>query len=179
MYILTTMLDNLEFKKVMNIPFAIVIASFIIIIITTNMTDTNGLSALLGGYSGLMLGILFVIILNLVFQKSIYLDMFPLLIILGIVGLLIFYLSKYFDNISKGEVSEYYSSFSILSTIFLITQVIIIFTAMFNKNQDQSQTQDNRLFSDTTFSLLGLFGTVNMLIVVTMGIILNFYSTQG
>ncbi len=177
MYILTTMLDNLEFKKVMNIPFAIVIASFIIIIITTNMTDTNGLSALLGGYSGLMLGILFVIILNLVFQKSIYLDMFPLLIILGIVGLLIFYLSKYFDNISKGEVSEYYSSFSILSTIFLITQVIIIFTAMFNKTQEQSQ--DNRLFSDTTFSLLGLFGTINMLIVVTMGIILKFYSTQG
>jgi hypothetical protein len=50
---------------------------------------------------------------------------------------------------------------------------------MFNKTQEQSQSQDNRLFSDTTFSLLGLFGTINMLIVVTMGIILKFYSTQG
>ena len=169
------MFDNLEFKKVMNIPFAIILASFIIIIITTNMTDTNGLSALLGGYSGLMLGVLFIIILNLVFAKSMYLDMFPLFIILSIVGLLIFYLSKYFDVISRGEVSSYYSSFSILSTIFLITQVIIIFTALFNKPQDET----GRLFSDTTFSLLGLFGVVNFLIVITMGIVLKFYSTQG
>ena len=103
----------------------------IIIIITTNATDSNGLSALLGGYSGLMLGILFVMILNLVFTKITYLEMFPVLMVLIISGLLIFYLSKYFDKISKGEVSSYYSSFSLLSTIFLFTQLIIIFNSIF------------------------------------------------
>lgn len=167
--------DNLEFKQVMNIPFAVIIASFIIIIITTNMIDVNGLSALIGGYFGLIIGMLFVLLLNMVFTKISWFDMFPFLLIIGILGLLIFYLINYFDRISKGEVSSYYGSFSILSTIFLITQSVMIFTAIFNKVQEQ----DIKLFSDTTFSLLVLFGIINLLIVLTMGIILRFYSTQG
>lgn len=164
-----------EFEKVMNIPFAVVITSFIIIMITTNMTDINGLSALLGGYMGLLLGMLFVIIINLVFTKTTYLDMFPIGMIVIIVGLLIFYLRKYFDRISKGEVSDYYSSFSLLSTIFLFTQVILILTSMY----DKTRGQNTKLFSDTTFSLLGLFSVINLLIVLTIGIVLHFYSTQG
>ena len=164
-----------EFEKVMYIPFAVIVASCIIIIITTNATDSNGLSALLGGYSGLMLGILFVMILNLVFTKTTYLEMFPVLMVLIISGLLIFYLSKYFDKISKGEVSSYYSSFSLLSTIFLFTQLIIIFNSIFNV----SKSQNEKLFSNKTFALLRLFGVINLLIVVTIGIILQFYSTQG
>lgn len=169
------MFDNFEFKKVMNVPFAVIIASFIIIIVTTNMTDSNGLSALLGGYSGLLLGMLFVIILNLVFINTSYLDMFPLFMIISISGLLIYYLYTYFDRISKGEVSSYYSGFSVLSTIFLITQVIIIFQSIYNKTQNDGL----KLFSDTTFALLGLFSVINILIVLTIGIILHFYSTQG
>jgi len=164
-----------EFEKVMYIPFAVIVASCIIIIITTNATDYNGLSALLGGYSGLMLGILFVMILNLVFTKITYLEMFPVLMVLIISGLLIFYLSKYFDKISKGEVSSYYSSFSLLSAIFLFTQLIIIFNSIFN----MSKYQNEKLFSNKTFALLRLFGVINLLIVITIGIILQFYSTQG
>jgi hypothetical protein len=164
-----------EFEKVMNVPFAVIIASFIIIMITTNMTDNNGLSALLGGYIGLLIGMLFVMIINLVFTKTTYLDMFPIGMIVIIVGLLIFYLRKYFDRISKGEVSGYYSSFSLLSTIFLFTQVILILISMYGKTQEQT----TKLFSDTTFSLLGLFSVINLLIVLTIGIILHFYSTQG
>jgi len=164
-----------EFEKVMYVPFAVIVASCIIIIITTNVTDTNGLSALLGGYSGLMLGILFVMILNLIFTKTTYLEMFPILMVLIIIGLLIFYLSKYFDKISKGEVSTYYSSFSFLSTIFLFTQLIIIFSAIFNVSKQQNE----KLFSNKTFALLRLFGVINLLVVITIGVILKFYSTQG
>lgn len=169
------MFELQEFEKVMNVPFAVVITSFIIIMITTNMTDINGLSALLGGYIGLLLGMLFVIIINLVFTKTTYLDMFPIGMIIIIVGLLIFYLRKYFDRISKGEVSGYYSSFSLLSTIFLFTQVILILTSMY----DKTHSQNTKLFSDTTFSLLGLFSVINLLIVLTIGVVLHFYSTQG
>jgi F0F1-type ATP synthase assembly protein I len=59
------MFDKEEYKKVINIPLAVIIASFIIIIITTGMTNKNGVSSLIGGYTGLLLGILFVIILNI------------------------------------------------------------------------------------------------------------------
>jgi hypothetical protein len=150
-----------EFKKVIYIPFGVIIASIIIIFITTNVTNTNGLSALLGGYSGLMLGILFVTILSWVYTKRIYLELFPVLIISGF---LIFYLSKYFDKISKGEVSSYYSSFSVLSAIFLFTQVSIIFSSIF----DALKNSNEKLFSKYTSTLLGLFGVINFLIVLTI-----------
>lgn len=164
-----------EFQKIINIPLAIIIASLIIILITTFMPDTNGLSALLGGYSGLFLGIFFVILINLLFTETRYFDMFPLAMILVIVVALIGLLSAYFDRISKGEVSEYYMTFSILSAIFLFTQVGIIFKSMYNKIIDKN----TKMFSDTTFSLLGLFSVINFIILVTIGIILRFYSTQG
>lgn len=164
-----------EFKKVINVLFSIIVASCIIIIITANMTDTNGLSALMGGYSGLLLGMLFVIILNLLFKQSTYFDMIPVIMIIIIVGLLLNYLRIYFDKISLGQVSSYYSNFSLLSTIFLFTQLIIIFGAMYSK----SENDGSKLFTDTTYSLLGLFSVINIIIVLTIGIVLHFYSTQG
>ena len=169
------MFDISEFNKIMNVPITIVIASFIIIIITTSMTDSNALKALIGGYSGYMLGMLFILILNLIFKKTTYLDMFPVIFTLVITSLLIFYLSTYFDKISSGEISSYYYNFSILSTVFLFTQTIIIFNSL-KSNENMTSS---RLFNDTTFSLLGLFGVINFLLVITLGIILHFYSTQG
>jgi hypothetical protein len=119
-----------------------------------------------------MLGILFVTILSWIYTKRIYLEMLPVLIISGF---LIFYLSKYFDKISKGEVSSYYSSFSVLSTIFLFTQLTIIFSSIF----DALKNSNEKLFSKYTSTLLGLFGVINFLIVLTIGIVLQFYSTDG
>ena len=164
-----------EYKKVINVPCAIVIASFIIIIITTNVTNSNGVSALLGGYYGLMLGMFFIMVLSIIFIKSSLVDMFPVFMIVGIISILIVYLTKYFDRISNGEVSDYYSSFSVLSIIFLATQIIYVISAVYNK----SQYQNLKMFSDTTFSLLGLFSVINILIVITIGVVLHFYSTQG
>lgn len=164
-----------EFKKVINVILAIIIASCIIIVVTTNMTDSNGLTALMGGYSGLLLGMLFIIILNLLFNQSTYIDMIPIIMIIITVSLLLNYLIIYFDRISSGKVSGYYSNFSLLSTIFLFTQIIIIFGAIYNKNN----SQDNQLFTYTTFSLLNLLSLINIIIVLTIGIVLHFYSTQG
>lgn len=160
------------FKKSINVLVAIIIASCIIILITSNMTDKNGLSALIGGYSGLLLGMLFIILLNFVFKRYSYFDMFPLLMIIIIIGLLVSYLGIYFDKIASGEVSSYYLSFSLLSTLFLFTQIIMIFSAIY-------KSQNKNLFSYTTFSLLGLLSIINVIIVLTIGIVLHFYSTQG
>jgi hypothetical protein len=168
--------DNFEFKTVMNVPFSVIIASFIIITVTTNMTDPNGLKALIGGYFGLMIGLLFVLILNLSFTNTTFVDMVPIIFLLAIIGLIIYYLFTYFDRISNGEVSSYYGSFSILSSVFLVTQSLIIFNGIFNKLQNPDAVS---FFSDKTFALLGLFAVVNTLIVLTMGIVLHFYSTQG
>ena len=167
------MFDKEEYNKVINIPLAVIIASFIIIIITTGITNTNGLSALIGGYIGLLLGMFFIIILNIPINNV--LDLFPFCSIIVIVSLIIYYLYTYFDNISSGQISSYYGSFSVVSTIFLATQIIILFSAFLNASGDLS----TKILSDRTFALLSLFAVINLLVVITLGIVLHFYSTQG
>lgn len=164
-----------ELIKVMNIPFSVIIASFIIIFITTNMSEPNGLSALLGGYAGLLLGMVFVIILLATFTKTGYLSMFPIIMVIFISCILMFYLITYFERISNGEVPSYYSYLSYFSTIFLLLQITIIFNSIY-KN---IKSQNIQLFSDVTLAWLSLFGLFNGLFVITLGIVLHFYSTQG
>lgn len=170
------MLEDLEIKQVMNVLLSIIIASCIIILVTRNMIDKNGLSALIGGYYGLFLGMLFIIIVNLVFSRTTYLDMFPIFMIIVIVALLIYYLTIYFDRIAIGEVSSYYSTFSLVSVLFLFTQIIIVLNSIYNKKKGE---ENAKLFDNTTFTLLGLFCVINIIAVINLGIILRFYSTQG
>ena len=167
------MFDKEEYSKVINIPLAVIISSFIIIIITTGITNTNGLSSLIGGYIGLLLGIIFIIILNMPIGNL--LDLVPFASIIVIVSLIIYYLFTYFDNISSGQISSYYGSFSVVSTIFLATQIIILFSAFFNSSGDLS----TKILSDKTFALLSLIAVINLLVVITLGVVLHFYSTQG
>jgi len=170
------MFANLELKQIMNILLAIVFASCVIIIITTNMTDKNGLSALIGGYIGLFVGMLFVVLVCLFFTRISFLDMFPFMMILTITCFIIYYLYKFFDNISSGHISGYYSTFSLISVIFLFTQIIIVFNNMYSKTPEDTNSS---LFTRTTFSLLTLLSVINLLSTLTVGVILYFYSTQG
>lgn len=165
------MFNKEEYNNVVNIPYAVILASCILILITTGVTDENALKGLIGGYMGLALGVLFLIILNM--PPVSWLDIFPFIVILGIIGLMVYYLYMYFDRIARGEVSGYYNSFSVLSTIFLGAQFIMLFSSL--KNNDMN----GKLLTDKMFSLLALFGVINYLIVITIGIILHFYSTQG
>ena len=163
-----------DVKKLINVPFAVIITSIIIIAITINMTDRNGLSALSGGYSGLFCGLLFIVILHLIFLKTKYLDMLPIIMVMIIVGLLLYLLSTYFDRILSGNVSSYYVGFSRASLIFLCVQLFIIFKVIYNNNE-----QKLKLFSNSEFAWLWLFNLINMVFVLIIGIVLYFYSTQG
>ena len=167
------MFNKEEYKKVMNVPFSVSIACILIILITTFTTNSeNALKGLVGGYLGLGLGVLFIILINLNTPTYHLTDLFPCLMLLGIIGLMSFYLFTYFDKIEKGEVSDYYMSFSALTAIFLAIQLSIIFSSLFKDTNE-------KLLSNRTFSLLGLLAVINYIMVITLGIVLKFYSTQG
>lgn len=157
-----------------NVPLVVIIASFTIIVITTGIKDSNALKALIGGYSGLLLGILFISILN--YPPTRWIDIFPIFGLITIISFLIYYLTMYFNQISTGEISGYYYSFSQLSTIFLAAQLLLIMSSMFSKNE--GFTSKIRL-SDKTLATINLLGVINFLLVCIIGIILHFYSTQG
>jgi hypothetical protein len=170
------MVEDESFRKVMNVPFSVIIASFITIVVTSNVIDKNALSGLIGGYYGLLLGLIFIIMLILFYTPlTPYLHLIPIFLTLCIISLLIYYLSVYFDKIASGEVSSYFNSFMTLSTIFLATQLYMITKSVYNKTRDINA----KLFSNTNYSLLVLFNLINSLIIITIGIVLRYYSTQG
>jgi hypothetical protein len=111
--------------------------------------------------------------MNVPISNWIYLA--PFILVLIIIAILISFLFSYFNRIANGEVSDYYSAYSNLSTIFLVIQLIMIFSALYKVSDDFTKT----LFPGKTFPLLILFGVIDMLVVVTLGVILKFYSTQG
>ena len=164
-----------DVKKLINVPFAVIITSIIIIAITINKTDSNGLSALLGGYSGLLFGLIFVVTINLIFLKARYFDMIPIIMVMIVVSLLSYFLSIYFDRIISGNVSSYYLSFSYASLLFLIVQLWMIFKVIYKNNEQMN----SKLFSSSEFAWLQLFNIINMVFVIIIGIALYFYSTQG
>jgi hypothetical protein len=162
-----------------NISYALLVAGFIIVIVTTGITNENSLAALISGYSVLLVSILFILSLNWINMENIPLfslikNIFPFLTIMTLIILLITFLSIYFDRISSNQVSNYYYTFSNMSTVFLIIQIIILFRELSTKNFEITKT-----ISPKIFSILMLLTTINAIIVGTLGIILKFYITQG
>ena len=162
-----------DYNKIINVPITVIMASFVVIMLTTGVTDTNGLSALIGGYFGLLVGVLFIMLLNM--PPPSWIDLFPFLTLMIIISIIIYYLFTYFDQIAEGNVSDYYKTFSTIATIFLAIQLGLIYSSMMKNMKDAT----GKLLSNTTFVTLNLIAVLNFLVVVTIGIILRFYSTQG
>jgi hypothetical protein len=167
------MFNKEEYKKVMNVPFSVSIACILIILITTFTSESeNALKGLIGGYLGLGLGILFIILINLNTPTYHLTDLFPCVMLLGIIALMSFYLITYFDVIAKGEVSGYYMTFSVLTPLFLTLQLSIIFWSLFKDTNE-------KFLTDKIFALLGFLSVITYIMVIILGIILKFYFTQG
>ena len=158
------------YSNLIKIPYSVITASIVIIFVTTGVNNSNGVSALIGGYSGLLLGILFFIILNLPFKK--YLNLVPFLSIIVVCATMISYLSIYYDKLANDQVADYYNMFSQLCTLFLVIQLGIIFTYC-------HKSINEKCMSNTTIAVLNVLGLIQFLFVITIGIVLKFYSTQG
>jgi hypothetical protein len=165
-----------EYKRILYVPLSVVIASFIVVLLTSSANTDNGVTALTSGYMGMFIGIVILIVLTSINMNiGNWLNLAPFIIILLIIFLLLFYLIKYHDRIANGEVSDYYASFSTMSTIFLATQLMMLFSSLFNVTEDPNK----KLIPYKMLALLILFGVINFIIVITMGVILGFYTTQG
>lgn len=173
------------YASLLNISYALTIAAIIIIIITTGIPGESSLIALISGYSALLIGIFFLLFLTyntiLPFgaQKlktiggimSVVKPFFPSILIIFVLSLLLAFLSIYFHRIATGKVPEYYYSFSTMSTILLLVQLGVWFHAIY-------QNAGKMTINNRTFSILTLIGTVNALTVITLGIVLKYYSTD-
>jgi hypothetical protein len=161
-----------------NVIYSVTIASFIIIFLITLSTtyNPNSLIALIVSYSIVVssLVLMFGILYNKELTTSLFdkiITLFPLVIIIGILMLMVYLLVSYFDKIASNNVSNYYYTFSILTNIFLVTQLFILYNNI--------GFETSKYISNKTFSILTLLGTINMILVITLNVILKYYSTDG
>lgn len=161
-----------EYYTLIKIPIVVLVASFIIIVFCISSTNANGLSALIGGYMGVLIGLVMILALNIPIRN--WTEVFPFGMLFLILILSIYYLFAYFHEIIQGHVSYYYYSFSALSILLLGAQLYAIVNELL-----KGRTSAGNLFNDRTFALINLYSVIQFIDVVILGVILSMYSTQG
>lgn len=160
-----------------NFLYALIIAAIFAVFCTIGVQSESALEALIGEYSVIGAAILVLLILKikvidpdrLITMSSLF-TLAPFIFILFIVIYYIVILSVYFTKIASNKISNYYYSFSRISTFLLIAQILLLVSSVVKANITE--------LSKKTFSILMFLGTINGIVVVTLGIILKFYTTD-
>jgi hypothetical protein len=160
------------------IPVTIIIASTIVIFLTINSTGENGIISLMFGYSGLLAGIVFFLVITFVSLESIkfsyIIDLLPFILILTVIIITIVFTNNSWQRISDGHVAPEYYTYSYISLFLIIVQLWFLVSAIRNIGQNPLQ-----IFSQPTYSLLCLLWTFNIIVVIIISILLKFYGTNG
>jgi hypothetical protein len=172
-------LDPELYRTLIGIPYSLGIAAIIVILFTTGSSSSHELYALQYSYIILACSIMFLFGLiwskidnnnNSAFTKI--MTLFPFIMIMIITFGIPVLLYLYFDRITKG-VSNYYTLFLNISTMLTAAQIWMFFKAI-----NDPYFKSNNALNPKTFSLLTLLGTINLIVCVTLGVILQFYATD-
>ena len=110
------------------------------------------------------------------FIKQLLSDSLPSMLTLLVLIWLIVLNVTYFKRINQGKISSDYNQFSKISTVFLLIQLILLFTYM----KDQiSLNPTVKAGSSSIFYILCAITFINCLFIGMMNIILRFFSTDG
>ncbi len=165
------------YKSLTTISYSLTVASILIILFTSGSSGRSELNAL--QYSYIILSCSMMFMFWLLWSKTEdasitgrLISLFPFIMIMITSVSIAVLLFIYFDNIIKG-VSSYYGLFLNTSTMITIVQIIMIYNAM-----NSSYFLTNNSINPKTFSLMMLIGTINLITVITLGVVLKYYATD-
>jgi len=150
--------------------YSLLVASVIIIFMTTGSTDTTALIAFRGSYFVILsaLILLFVLIRNSL-TKRVVIAFLPIWIAIIYILILLY---KYQDRITGNKVSDYYSTFMNLTNILLVIQIYILVSEISLKSFNEYK------LSPKMGAILRLFGVLTIISTITLGIVLKYYTTD-
>lgn len=169
-------MSNPMTSNLTNLLTAILVADVFCILCTIGVTTESGLEALIGEYSILGAVILLIMLLKtkgllnsgIIDKMSVLMTMAPFLFLLFLVVYYIVIVSIYFQNIISKKISDYYYMFSKLSTGLILGQVLLLVYTMVKTVEIPKKI----------FTILMLLGTINAIVLITLGIVLKFYTTD-
>lgn len=160
-----------------NIYYSLIITGIIIIIITLALSSVVGYllgySFIVAGYI-LMLGYLLFKLSGKTMLSTMLSNVGPLI---ATVGIILYYLSIvgiYKQRISQGIVAPSYYSFS---NIFLT--LVLIQTVVFYRATQTSQFKQSFTINRITSMMFYLLSLISILVVISIHVILAYFSTDG
>jgi hypothetical protein len=121
------------------------------------------------GYSVITISLLFLVVIqanqNNSGLLSILLSSGPFIVVIATTLYLLYLLGNYFNEIVEGRVSKSYTTFINLYLLMILVQLFV-----YLKNPKDTKTSKMLLY------LLGVF---NSIVVITLGVILAYFSTDG
>ena len=164
-----------------NIYNSLIVVGIIIIICTVGSNSASSLTGTITGYSFIITGTLLLMgylmsgyrqgISSIV---SILLTVGPFIVLIGILIYMIYLLSVYFNQITNGDVSSSYYNFMNIFIVLLMLQLYIFY----NGTQDK-RLKDTGFVSKVTGLILYLLELINIVVIITLGVILKYFTTDG
>lgn len=164
-------------NSVEYIYYSLILTGILIIIITTGLSSVIGYIV---GYSFICAGFL-LLFGYFSFKLSGNADLLTILLnsgpILAIVGIIAYYISLlgiYKNRITDGNISSGYYSFSNLFLIIILIQSYVFYKALQDKQFKLTNTM-NKISSMTLY----LLSVISILIVISIHVILAYFTTDG
>uniref|UniRef100_A0A6C0K4F5 V-ATPase proteolipid subunit C-like domain-containing protein n=1 Tax=viral metagenome TaxID=1070528 RepID=A0A6C0K4F5_9ZZZZ len=162
-----------------NIYNSLIVVGIIIIICTMGSSSASSLTGTITGYSFIITGTLLLMgyLMNNMKGLSIISQLItvgPFVVLIGILVYMIYLLSFYFNQITNGNVSNGYYSFMNIFVVLLMVQMFIFY----NGTRDKSFIETGAI-GKVTGLVLYFLEIINIIVVITLGIILKYFSTDG
>lgn len=161
--------------------YSLVAGSGLVVILTSGRTDKVAVSAFQFAYSILFWVVCYKTLIagiNADFTRSegflakgiSFVMMFlPFLRIIAVILWILTLVYLYYDRITGGNVSDYYTPFMNIASIMLLIQIYMIFSETSDKNASLSLK---------TYSVLRMLSILAVFSVITVSIVLKFYITD-
>jgi hypothetical protein len=176
-------LDAGLIKNIYSFLYSLIVGSGIVIFMTTGQTDSSSVEAFRAAYMILLCVFIFIctlIGLNVNFGDSgiltkvfrfMYL-FYPFLAVMVIIMWVLVLLYKYYDKIIGNKVSDYYTSFMNITSILLFIQIYVLVSEITEKSFASFS------LTPKMSSMLRLFALLNAISVITLAIVLKYYTTD-
>ena len=173
--------DNSIFSSLTSrFYISLITVGIILLFATIGTTSMDGLNGTISGYFFIAIGIAILVsfIISVASKgasliSSIF-SMGPFFVTIGIISYILYLLFTYKDRIAQGNIAPGYAKFTNISVILVLMQLFLFYMG----TQKESFQRDKKL--DRVYSgLLYFVGVINIVTVITIGIILRYFSTDG
>ena len=176
-------MDQQLMKNMYSFLYSLLIGSGLVVFLTTGQTDSTSVVAFRTAYMVILSAFIFICVLigvNANFgESSIFMKIwkfiyifYPFLVVMMVILWVLVLLFKYYDQIVGNSVSDYYTSFINITSILLFIQIYVLVSELTEKSFE------NFALAPKTAAMLRLFGLLNSISVITLGIILKYYTTD-